>query len=543
VIGVPDKEKWMDGQTEEWIGWSGVWNQLKPLSIFGREYKQQVLPFNKGEEQQWLEEIEKTKSLKQLSTDKIQREHVENALTQINDPRLFIQLLERGEAGTEADWFGLKQFLWESQTIFERLAPLDSSLQAPLKTIRKLLGKLQSEQRSFSLEDHAHKLKHLRQQKVQWNAQINQQKSQQREKLEQEVGATVQGRHLFVSLKNEELLHRCTQHNELKKERETPFEVVFSVISSLEEVRLLNEIEGIEQEIEREEKRQLQVLAEEFVPYLSHVRQCISWLAIWDWRWTKWKWFLQGELCWPAYDDEHVEIKEGRYLPLENKLRREGKEYTPLAISMSYGLSTIVGSNMGGKSIAIKTAALLIALAHYALPVPAASCKTPLFHRMVVISGDQQNVEAGLSTFGAEMVRLAQCIEGKYQLVFMDELARGTNPTEGEALALAIGSHLAQQEKQMAVMITHFSILSSIQKAMHYRVIGLEEDGLMNYSLVENTFHDIPRQAIIMAKRLGLPNNIIEEAEELIRKGEEHGEATIRSRKNGSGTPSRSSNR
>jgi DNA mismatch repair protein MutS2 len=533
VMGVPNKGMWMDKQTEQWIQWSLIWNRLEPLSVFGKEYKRKLAPFTRGEERQWQEEIEQTKSLEQLSVDQRAKEQVEDALIQIYDPRLFLQLLNKGEIGTEADWFGLKQFLWESRIIFERLAPLQSSLEDALRVIQELLNRLSPEQKTFSLEDQANKLKQLRQKKVQWNDQKNKYKSKQRKGLEDELGISIQGnRTLFVPLKNTELLQKCKTHKELNIERETPFEVVFSISASAEETEHSQRIEQLEQDIEKEEKQQLQALAEEIIPYLPHIRKWINWVAMWDWRWTKWKWFLQGAFSWPTYDAKGIQMEEGRNLPLENHLKREGKKYTPLSISMNYGLCTIVGSNMGGKSIAMKTVALLVSLAHYALPVPATSFQLPLFHRMVVISGDQQSVEEGLSTFGAEMVRLAQTIPGKGQLVFMDELARGTNPTEGEALALAIGSHLAQQEDQMAAMITHFSILSSIQKAKHYRVIGLEEDGQMNYTFVENTQYELPRQAIVIAKRLGLPSNIIEEAEKLIKKGEEHGEAAIKSRKN-----------
>lgn len=530
---MPTKEKWMDEQTQEWIQWLCTWDQLKPLSVFGKEHKQNIVPFTKGEEKQWLEEIEQTRGLEQITIDQRSKARVEEALIQIYDPRLFLELLNKGDVGTEADWFGLKQFLWEVRALFERLIPLQSSLKDARAMIQELLNRLSPEQKTFSLEDNAPKLKQLRQQKVQWNDQINQCKSKQRQRLGRELGTSIQGNHaLFVPLKNKELLHICREHGELKKVRETPFEVVFSINPSSEETDHHVRIEQLEQDIEREEKQQLQTLAEGFIPYLPRIREWIQWVAVWDWRWTKWKWFLQGDFCWPAYDSKGIKMEKGRYLPLEHHLKREGKTYTPLSISMKYGLSTIVGSNMGGKSIAMKTVALLVSLAHHALPVPAAAFQLPLFQRMVVISGDQQSAEEGLSTFGAEMVRLAQTITGKDQLLFMDELARGTNPTEGEALALAIGSHLAQQKDQLAVMITHFSILSSIQEAKHYRVIGLEQDGQMNYTFVENTHYELPRQAIVMAKRLGLPSGIIEEAEKLIKKGEEHGEATIKSRKN-----------
>lgn len=527
-------DKWMDEQTKEWLQWSWVGNQFSPISVYGKEYKQELSPFHRGEEQEWLEEIKQTKALAPLLGEKKEREIMEAALLSMKDPRFFIQLLKKGEAGIETDWFHLKQFLWESKTILQRLSKIDSDLKDTLGMLSKLLDHLQPEQKSFSLEDMNDRLRELRQEKMKVNHQLQQLKEKHRQRVEQELKVSFQGNHqLYISIKDNEQINRCLAHHELEKERETPFETIFSIRTSVEERECLQHKDLLEDEIEREERSRLSALAQEFKPYLGAIEEWCKMLGLWDWRWTKAKWWLQGkEFCWPTYHPEQLQIHNGRYLPLEDKLSQEGKQYTPLSITMTNGLTTIVGSNMGGKSITVKTMALLLALAHYGLPVPASSLSTPLFNRMVAISGDQQSIEEGLSTFGAEMSRLAQFIEGKDQVLFMDELARGTNPHEGEALALAIGKHVSRQKDQMGVLITHFSILGSIGEAQHYRVIGLEKEGQMNYLLVKNKHQAVPRHALMMAQRLGLPKAMIEEAERQIQRGENHGKATTRSEEN-----------
>lgn len=527
-------DKWMDEQTKDWLGWSWVWIQFNPISVYGKEYKQRISPFHRGEEQEWLEEIKQTKALEPLLDEKKEREIIEDALASMKDPRLFIQLLKKGEAGIETDWFHLKQFLWEGKTILQRLIEIEPALKDRLAMLSKLLGHLQPEQKSFSLEDMNVRLRELRQEKMKISYQLQQLKEKNRRKVEADLQVSFQGNHqLYISKKDKELLTKCLAHKEVEKERETPFEIIFSVKASIEERESLQNQEAVDKEIEIEERRRLTLLAEEFMPYLEAIEEWCTCLGLWDWRMTKAKWLLQRkDFCWPTHHLQQLHIHKGRYLPLEEQLSQEGKEYTPLSITMSNGLTTIVGSNMGGKSITVKTIALLLALAHYGMPIPASSFSTPLFRRMVAISGDQQNIEKGLSTFGAEMTRLAQCIEEKDQVLIMDELARGTNPHEGEALALAIGKHVAKQNDQIGLLITHFSILNSIAEANHYRVIGLEKEGQMNYLLVENEQQEIPRHALVIAQRLGLPKAIIEDAERQIKKGENHGEATIRSEEN-----------
>jgi DNA mismatch repair protein MutS2 len=549
----------MDQQTKEWLQWSSIWEQIKPLSLYGLEVKRNLIPYTKGQEEEWLEEIKQTRQLefllkrKQGSIEELAktgeaakrynkaRMDIEDAFRVIQDPRPFLQLLKRGETGSEADWFHLKQFLWNTQLLFRNLFTVSPSIEQALAMVQNLLDKLQAGQQSFSLEEGNLNLISLRQKKAEIIQEQIQVRDRQRRQIEEDLQTRIMGnQQFFISSKDIFLLEKCLAHEGVEKVRETPFEIIFTIIRSKEESDLLQLSDSVDIQIDQEEYEKLEELRTFFLPFITDIAQWTEWIGLWDWRWAKVKWLQSEERCWPVRVEKSVQVNviKGRYLPLSQPLSAVGKEYTPLSITCRSGLTTIVGSNMGGKSIAVKTLGLLVALAHYGLPLPARSFKTTLFQRMIAISGDNQNVQEGVSTFGAEMVRLSSCIEGKDQLLFLDELARGTNPTEGEALALAIGKALAVKEEQMAVMITHFSILASIDSAKHYRVIGLEEsEGAattsdMNYQLVENNQQEVPHHALLIARRLGLPTSIIEEAERQIREGEKHGKATIKSREN-----------
>ena len=150
---------------------------------------------------------------------------------------------------------------------------------------------------------------------------------------------------------------------------------------------------------------------------------------------------------------------EGMTSPkVADALRGQGKEFTPISISLGRGAAVITGANMGGKSVAMKTLALNVLLVHCGFFPFAQRARCPLFHQMYIISEDLESVDRGLSSFGGEIVRFnqmsAQLGEG-FSLVLLDEFARGTNPDEGADLVQAVTRYLDRQNV-IAVLATHY---------------------------------------------------------------------------------------
>jgi len=98
-----------------------------------------------------------------------------------------------------------------------------------------------------------------------------------------------------------------------------------------------------------------------------------------------------------------IKMVKARFLPLEAKLAEAGLRYTPLTASFSRRVNVIYGSNMGGKTVALKTLAFAQLLTQSGFFIPAASFETCLFDGAAFIGGADMETAGGLSSFGLEM--------------------------------------------------------------------------------------------------------------------------------------------
>ena len=183
-----------------------------------------------------------------------------------------------------------------------------------------------------------------------------------------------------------------------------------------------------------------------------------------------------------------------------------GGTYQYCDILFSRGTPTVViGSNMGGKSVTLRTVALCQYLFQFALPVPACNARLSIQDKIYLVTPEERPSSA-LSSFGNEMkgidTMLRGTANGEAALALLDEPCRSTNPVEGGAMVDALVELTAGRKNVTMILATHYRISPSV-RCRWLRVTGLE-NGKMNYALVESSDREIPHEALNVAARLGV---------------------------------------
>ena len=164
----------------------------------------------------------------------------------------------------------------------------------------------------------------------------------------------------------------------------------------------------------------------------------------------------------PAITPDLLSLEAARHPLLERHLRPIGKRVVPLTLELTAAHRQLIisGPNTGGKTVTLKTTALLAMMAQAGLPVPAASASFPIFTAFLADIGDAQSIEAELSTFSAHILNLDRLsrLAGPRALVLLDELGSATDPEEGSALAVAIASHFLTAGAWSLISTHHTSL-------------------------------------------------------------------------------------
>ncbi len=250
---------------------------------------------------------------------------------------------------------------------------------------------------------------------------------------------------------------------------------------------------------------------------------------------------LQAKANFGLEEACHVPMVQGKEILYLEKARHPfipKEKVVPLTfeIGKDYKILLITGPNTGGKTVALKTAGLLTLMALSGIPIPASqNSRIGFFQGVFADIGDEQSIEQSLSSFSAHVTNLQDILEQVHRncLVLLDELGSGTDPTEGSAFAMSIIDYL-KEKKCNSIITTHYSEV----KAHGYNEEGIETASMeFDTTTLSPTYRllmGIPGEsnALTIAKRLGIPQEIIEKAQSYISEDNKKIELMINNIKN-----------
>ncbi|MFL5384254.1 MAG: endonuclease MutS2 [Longimicrobiaceae bacterium] len=290
-------------------------------------------------------------------------------------------------------------------------------------------------------------------------------------------------------------------------------------------VEAMNRLRELEAEEAREVLRILRELTDRLRPLHPEIVASLDGLVALDSLYARARYALRVHGHRPAMlpaGTEHYEVTDGRH-PI---LLSQSAAVVPFDLRMDQGERTLLisGPNTGGKTVLLKAVGLVSLLAQSGVVPPVGpGTKLPVFREVFADIGDEQSIEASLSTFSAHLKNLREALEGAgwESLVLTDEAGSGTDPVEGGALAAAVLVELTRRSC-FTVATTHLGQL---------KLLATTERGVVNASLqfdaerLEPTYRlvkGVPGRSygLAIAKRLGLPEGVLAAAESTLPQGE-----------------------
>jgi DNA mismatch repair protein MutS2 len=291
-----------------------------------------------------------------------------------------------------------------------------------------------------------------------------------------------------------------------------------------------NRLKVLDAEVKREEQAVYARLTTLLADALPSVEAACGALALADVRAATAKLARDLNLVFAdVVDDPRLDLRKARHPLLALEL---GDRVVPSDLAIEAGRGIVVsGPNAGGKTVALKTMGLAALMVRAGMPVACAEGTiVGLLDVVLTDVGDDQSLHKNLSTFSAHVKNLAEVLQdtGRGALVLLDELAGGTDPREGEALAAGVLDSLCARGGAVAAT-THYEGL---------KALALVDERFVNASVgvdlatMTPTFElamGVPgsSSALAVARRFGLPATVIERAERFLTREDQSFEAVV----------------
>ena len=231
-----------------------------------------------------------------------------------------------------------------------------------------------------------------------------------------------------------------------------------------------------------------------------------------------------GYTCPAVNNDNVIDIKDGRHPVVEKMLRNE--VFVPndtLLNSDDCRMAIITGPNMAGKSTYMRSVALITLLAQIGSFVPASSATIGVADKIFTRVGAADDLASGQSTFMVEMNEVAYILKNatKKSLLIFDEIGRGTSTYDGMSIARAVLEHVAEKIKAKSLFATHYHELVALENTLegvkNFNVAAKKRGNTITFlrKIVPGGTDD--SYGIDVARLAGVPDAVIERAQEVLK--------------------------
>ncbi len=528
----------MDEKTKGILEFERVLMELHPMTPFGQKLKSGLKAYEVHEKEQLKEELDRVEAiLKLINNQRAVFVELRTNMRQVKDIRKSVERCCSGGVLSVVELFELKNFvhivkaLAESQKAVQWNMPEKYKVRE-LQWVEEILDPEATGIKTFYIYDsYSEALSAIRKEKASCEHKLDIIKKAAAKKAEEELGLPVRSTgEITVSKSQCNILDRLKNNAALQAVGETYINVTYRVRPDNDMLELMKAIEDMKAEEAVEEALILERLSTEISRRGSEILEAMDIIAEFDLLVAK-AYMANGyngvkpDIC----DDMRLNITKGRHPLVETGLRKKARTFTPISVKLDRGVSLITGANMGGKTVSLKMVGLLAAMAQYGFLVPAEQMEICMNAYIYISAGDEQSIDMGLSTFGAEIRSVKEALARSEEkgLILIDELARGTNPHEGYAISKAIIDYL-EDKPSITIITTHFDGLVK-QGIRHLQVKGLRDidfsnikdsdeiSKYMDYTLIEVEQEAmVPQDAINISRLMGIPEAILQRAEEIM---------------------------
>ena len=531
----------INDRTKRLLDVERVLEDLNPITPFGVQFKNSMKPYDRNQKEELEEEFDRIEKIREL-VDKQRAVFVEmrTHMRGIKNLRKSIERCMDSGILSSVEFFEIKNLIGIMSSISKSQSGLhwkipDKYRVDILYEVEKLLDPECTGLKTFYIYDcYSESLGKIRQSKAKIEKKLEIERQKTIKDIEEETGLQMRSTGEFtVSRKDMDLMKKLIDYPKLQVSSETYINITFKIRPDEEMALLMKEIEDIKEQEVLEEMKVLENLSGKIAVFGGDILRDMDAIGHFDLLISKAYLANAVNGVKPVITEEiKCIIKNGRHPVVETGLRKKGKAFTPISVNLDKGAAVITGANMGGKTVSLKMVGILMAMLQYGLFVPAEYMEASLLDFIFISAGDDQSLDSGLSTFGAEMqsmkdVLLMSHLQG---MILIDELARGTNPREGYAISYGIISFL-MEKPCITLITTHFDGLVR-ENIKHFQVKGLRNvdydkignpeiiSEYMDYTLIEiKSNNGVPKDAINISRLIGVPEEILQEAEKIIDQG------------------------